>query len=501
MKILDNSRYVLNACETLDSFTGSRVLPMGVACLTGESLIVTSIINLILIILSLYLMLAIFDFDKKNSLKLTCIFFLNALVAFPFFYAGAHSYVYTFLASLISLKAIKDCKTISLKYVSYLLLCAVFLRLTRTEAFIYLSISAIAFCISKYIEQRKIKDYVYFLKNLIILFILLHIVDSIVYEIVSYKETLSSDLSDKAYRQQYPDKTYFAVALKASYDYLSQFLIPFKMSFFGNFIDWFKVHSSKTTQYTLYFVFITHSILSTYLIIKRKNNSLSIFIISLSVFLIPTFLISQFMRVNWYYPSRAYLGAMLTIPFISYAILKLNKKIFIKPILFSVFIINSLSFVAHNFFHFENLQKLYLYESYFLEQSNPSLAKTYAIILYQMTGDYDESIKILRDAYKKIPVKSLQNSLQTFFLWSDNIYTAASLSFHAGKNDVEYKALDMLYANPNYYAALACIQDSRKKLSECKKPELLIHLCDKRNKELSSQLYKKPRITISEICK
>lgn len=504
MILLDNGLYVLNACSRMSQNPGYRIIPLGISCLTGESLIVTSVINLIAIYFSLVILFRTFKFDNKTSIFAAVLFSLNSYVAFPFFYAAAHSYVYTIFAVIVALFCIEKFEKLNLKTVPIILLCGVLLKLVRSEGALYFGMGLIAYLIFNYLNKENIKSFLQFLKQkisfIILLIFFISIFNFLVQIFISSGEEITKNLSTASYNYQFPKESFKAVSMWATLDYLRSFLTPYHMNFFGDYLDWLKIHKDFNVQVVLYSILGIITLVSIYFIIKRKKNSISYFIIGLSIFIIPGFLISSFLRNQWYYPSRSLLGCFLSIPFFTYAVLNLKNKKWIKPISWSLFIFYFATFIIHNIMHFNNEKTMYEYEHKILGISHPTLSKMYAQSLFKEIN-FLEGTKVLRESGRSFPEEGIFLSANHFFLWAENLYWSAAGSYYYKSPLTEEKVLEKLYSQPNYFGALACLQDLRVPIESCYKRELLGHLCHPvYRKRFGFTYYKKPRMTGEQAC-
>lgn len=488
----------------MNSSPGFRVIPLAISCLTGESTLATSFLNLLVIFVTLFMLFRTFDFTKKQSWIFSGLFSTNSLVVFPFFYAAAHSYVYTIFASILSLFIIKKTTSINLKSIALLLLAGLSLKLVRSEGVLYFLISLIAYLIHLNLESNSLK--VFFKKykkqlfNCIILLFCALFFNYMIQVFISSQEEISKNLDNTKYVMQFPKDSFLAVSLWATLEYLRAFLTPYYMNFYGHYLDWLNIHSSKMYQYTLYSFILLLTSLSTYFIFSRKKSFVRYFIIGIAIFVIPSFLISSFLRNQWFYPSRSLLGCILSLPFFVRAILSIHSQALIKRIFISTFSFYLITFVIHNTSHFQNEETMYKYETTFLGIKNPTLAKTYSQYLMK-EKDFLKAIKVLRETGRDFPEKGIFMSANHFFLWAENLYWSAAGSHFYKSPLTEEKVLKKLYRQPNFFGALACIQDIRIPIEKCKSPIMLEQLCNPiYKKRFGYTFYKKPRIKIERLC-
>ncbi|MBD66607.1 MAG: hypothetical protein CME62_15450 [Halobacteriovoraceae bacterium] len=504
MILLDNAVYVTNACHLLERAPGYRTIPLAISCYTGGDFATTSLINLAMIFLTLYLLFRAFDGSRHTSLIAGILFGLNAYVAFPFYYAAAHSYVYTILASVLSLYVINHCHKLSLKNFFSIILCALFLKFVRSEGPLYFVIALIAFAIHKYLSSQDLKDFWHKNKTHITaagVIIALTLVFNFLFPLfLSPGERIAKNLQENKYVYQFPKETFNAVALWATYDYLRAFLTPYYQNFFGDYNDWYVIHKNKSYQILLYLFSLAIAIFSTVLILKRRKNLLSYLVIALSIFIIPSFLISSFLRNQWFYPSRGLLGCYLALPFLVMAYQSLSKHKLRSFIIGALFLINISTFLIHHLSHYKNEQTMFHYEHKFLGLEHPTVSKLYAMQFFKQK-DFKRSTLILRDAQRALPDEGIFLSANHFYLWAENHYWSAASSYFYGSPITEEKILKSLYQHPNFFAALACLQDQRIELDNCLRPELLRHLCNPAYvKRFGYKYYKKTRIKGEMAC-
>lgn len=505
MLLLDNQQYVLGACEKVAQTHGYRVIPLGISCYLDGSLALTSLFNYIFILVGLFYLLKAYNIPSQLMKKTFFIWGGSSLLCFPVWYPAAHSYVYTLLACAIGLySTTADIKKIH-KRLFGIALSAVMLCLVRDEALFYFMICSISWIIYQFIHAESFKKFFTgrAKKQLIMILSLIGITfvtNRLFILMLDSPMHMMHNLTNPNYTGQFPAETFKFVGIWASLRYLISFFLPFALSFHGNYIDWYAIHTSPTLQVILTLLLTTITIVGTVLILKRKNESWAAFLIGLAVFTIPTFLISMFLRNQWYYPSRALIGAYISLPFFLLAVSKIKKLNIQRIFIWGFSIISIISFAGHKFYHFENEEKFYNYEAKFLGESHPVTSREYSRYIAKQ-GRMDEALTALREAFKKIPKDAAMESGSAFFLWSQNLYDAAQNAHFSNKLDVEHKALDILYTIPNYFAGLACLQDERISIEKCQEPIIKQFLCDKKFHRMFGEVfYKKSRMTLFEVC-
>lgn len=504
MILLDNQVYITNACNLLKQAPGYRTIPLSISCLTGGDFEATSILNFIATFVTLFLLFSIYDFTKKQKLTATIIFGLNSFIAFPYFYAAAHSYVYTILISVLGVYIIKRINKINSKNIFLLILCALGLKLVRSEGPLYFIITLVPYLIFNYMKSLNLADFwsknkhKFIMIGTVILSIL--IINVLLKASISHGEKITKNLADGKYASQFPRDTFYAVSLWATFDYLRAFLTPYYMNFYGNYNDWFTVHKNQNLRIILYLSFSFLSLLSSFYIIRRKKSSFSYLIIGFSIFIIPGFLISSFLRNQWYYPSRGLLGCIISLPFFIQAFLLLKKEMLKKMIALTIGFFFISTFFIHNQYHFKNEQSMYDYETTLLGNNHPTLSKTYAQLIFKQK-DFLKSTKILRQANRILNEEGVFLSANMFFLWAENLYWSAASSFFYKSPLTEEMVLKKLYKHPNFFSGLACVQDTRVPIEDCTSPKYLRSLCHPLyKKRFGYKYYKKPRIKIELLC-
>lgn len=504
MILLDNEIYVTKACNYFSINPHSRLIPISITCLTGESLAVTSALNFAVGLVSIFIIFRAFHFKTRESILCTGLLSLNSLYAFPVFYAAAHSYTYTLFACAISLYvATNKCSKIHYDLICFSL-CGILLSNVRSEAPLYFGMSCISLIIFQYIKSVSIRVFfqenIFIFKRIVCVLFSYLIVHKALITFLNLSVHMTNSIEDPSYGSQFPRDSFYAVAISASLDYILGFFLPYKLSFYGNYLDWLDIHQSLNRQYLLNGFFTIISTLSIFFIFKKKKNIFSYSIIALSIMLIPTFLISSFLRNQWYYPSRALIGCFISFPFWYLAFQDINKEKLRKALYFFLMIFFTISFGAHLLFHYNDAQSMYSYETKISKIEHPTVTKVYAQQLLK-EKKYLEAAKVLREIGRLFPEKGIFLSANHFFLWSENLYWSAAASFFYQSPLTEQKVLDQLYKNPNFFGALACLQDKRIDIDECLTPKFLKHLCEPTyKKRFGYTYYKKPRIKAQIAC-
>jgi hypothetical protein len=450
IEIYDDFHFINKACSYLKLAPFDRLSSVALTCFFNQDADFVRIASLLLIIISSYFIGKIFfEKDKKQIM-----FFigLNSIALLPFYYATLISMSFVFLWSSIGLCFLSRNFDVKVKSSLVFFLWGAIGATVRSELLLYFAIFVGAWALFLQLKSKLSNPFKILSKNHYyqILIITLGFILGKLFLENMLVETMPTGESREAL---YPYSTFVIVQIWSAILYIRNTLFPFSFTFHGNFNDWFVIHQSLIYQLSLIIFAVTLLTYSFFrFFINKKDKKSDFFIAGIFVSFFSSFLLSIYPpSTDWYYLTRGYVGNVLLLVFI-FEVIKGHKII-----LHGLIVMFLLSSVFHMTYHFSSLEEFYNYEKKFTTNAHPYIYELYAQDL-QMNKNYEESLGVLREGYKTIPMESFHLSNRAYYYWLRNVYKGFIVGKKMNNLDVIKKSYELLHANSNTYALFACLQ-------------------------------------------
>jgi hypothetical protein len=501
--VYDDQYHVLGACKFLHHHPEYRPLISFISCTGGESLSFNRAFSFLCIIGTAFLIESLVrKSDEKRSYFLVLSIISHPLVLFPFWYAAQLSSAVTMLwASLATSCIIKLTKNRS-----PLLCCICILVLSigyflRLDALVFLLIIVLGIALhqslSHSFSRKQIQTYLLFPS--IVIFLMLAGVFAIKGFIPGYSRLV--EFSDLPF---YPTDSFLAVECYALLLYLKALVFPLSASFFGPWSQWWEIAQSTTNQNYLSFGMILFMLLAALSILLLKSfNAIRYLVAGIFIFFIAAGVLSVFPRVDWYFLSRSYPGAILAISFFAAALNQTEIKPLLKNTL-KVLIISSLSFCSLYSYlqHYSSNESFFRYESDLVGEYSPAIP----LILAEeqlRNGEFDLARLSYAKAYHLVPRESLNHSVAAFKYWLQATAGGYHSSKYAGHQLSSLLAAKELLRTDSYIGTSVCLQEDRIDLSECETAKRKKAFCNFYNSPFFAPDFgfKDLRISATDFCK
>lgn len=292
----------------------------------------------------------------------------------------------------------------------------------------------------------------------------------------------------------YPHLTYPFLQMDSLGRYFEALLLPWKLSYYGDWYQWWEIQQHLWKGFLRLWIFIVPAAVALYL--SRKNReSFRRVLLGFGFFAGTTLMLSSLPRNDWYYPVRAYLGALCFFVFVTPFLLKRRLFFGLALGLFSA------STLIHIAFHFSSPSDFRAYEAEVAGARHPFLDIEDAQAL-SAASKPDEALATLHQLYAGIPVASARISTRAGTFWTLGLYHAWLIYDEAGRADKTAEVMKVLRHSTYYPAVHACLQTAGIPVEECLEGERKVNFCASLTHAFPKLPTRRPyRVDTEQLCK
>lgn len=452
VKLFDDYFFIDQACYYAQNAVSYRFLSMQSVCALGQNDIYVRFFSFVLLGLTAWINSKTFFKEHRG---LFIIFVLaNSMFIFPIYYASLLSMSFVLLWSSLLLYLIVIFRKKTLQVFLVILMGAIGV-LIRKEAIVYLPIFFGSYAISQYLPNKdKFKNIFHVLNKRGYLLVSVCFISYIVFDFLWQHFTGAKTFAENFYpaKNQYPTKTFIIAQVWSSLLYIRNSVTPIWFSFYGNFMDWYVIHSRFLIKAVLIIIFMSIVGYGSYvLFITKKYKRWHLLIAALFCSFLSSFLLGALPRTDWYYLTRQLVGNLFLLIFL-FKFLLFNKRVVYGIIAFFLF-----SSLFHFKYHFNSIENFYKFEKIVAGNSHPYVYERMAHEFIRIKN-YERALEVLREGFQTIPYDSLQYSQRTYYYWLRNTYKAFMIGKVTKKKDVIRNTYRILTHQPNFFALIACLQ-------------------------------------------
>jgi hypothetical protein len=271
----------------------------------------------------------------------------------------------------------------------------------------------------------------------------------------------------------YPNWIWPFLQLDSIWNYLRALVLPWSLSFYGNWYRWWTIHESPVISVWPWLALLALGagmFLGVRRWIQHWRGGIRRVAVAVGFFVLIAGLVSALPRNDWYYPIRAYLAALGAWMILTPLVLAR------RWLVVGVFAVGLFSTVDHLAFHFWDEPTFLSFEKDVAGADHPFLDFREAEEL-EAAHKAEEAIATLHSAYKKIPIESARASTRAGTFWNLALYEAWILYQKRG----EVRGSRMVYAalkESTYYPMVhACLQNQEVETASCLDSERRNNFC------------------------
>ncbi|MBS1959637.1 MAG: hypothetical protein JST80_09220 [Bdellovibrionales bacterium] len=459
IQLLDDFTHIGQSCLRLDTQPMDRFAVVAINCALGESVDHARFASLAFILATLVILDRVFFRDR--DWKRVLLWAVHPLVLIPFFWASQITTSMTaFWASVWTLIFIRWLpQPRDPKMIAWLAVWSILGAAVRFEALAYgFVFLALFFWFNRtWLAARKrvATGLAISTAGMLLGKVLVRLIPAHAPHMVTEWGTVSDALNEAHF---YPLATYPFLQLDSIGRYLEGFFLPWKISFYGDWYQWWSIHEALWMS-PLRLAFWSAAIFGGSFLIKNREWRGRIRV-GLLFFVGCTAALSSLPRNDWYYPVRAYLGTLCLLVCLTPLILRRKVVYGATALLFAA------SSLAHITMHYSDGSSFVAYESEIAGGAHPFMAFDEAKLLLK-AGKPDEAIKALHEVYEKIPVESARTSARAGAFWSLSLYYAWIIYEKQVDRTKADEVLKVLRDSTYYPAVHACLQADYSTPEQC----------------------------------
>ena len=468
--LLDDFYHVGQACSILSGKPFDRPFVNALHCLGGESVDVSRLIALFVMLVSMFVFIRFLHPDRKSGYQFHFFALFHPIILFPYFYASQLSSAVTVAWAIGGVVFFfHKCQNVIWTIVGAFLLAVVGLGVRLEAPYILIMMTgsilvlfqsrdnlAIVETIKKYFHRENIiKTGVFFAS----FFCMKKLLQSYFHNALGAMEVMAMEQG-----LHYPLDSWYNSQVLAMFHYLQNFIFPFSHSFYGNWQEYVWIEQTFDGFFpVIIFLLLLSGLLVWSYRSRRLPLNLRLLMRGVVMFFLIVFVSSLVPRTEWYYPARGHLATVVLMGYLSVFVARLKRERVVALAL-SLYFLASMAYAT--LFQYKNVDNMYAHDKFFYGDVHPFLRMRLANREWNK-GNREVAIQTWFNVYRRIPGDVAKQSNRAGLYKMLALYNGWYGYEASGRHEESSRLLPQLLGNTYFVSTEVCLQDSRVELVKC----------------------------------